>query len=532
MLLNGFMKKSLSFLLLAVLFTMVSSSALVSASSYSVYGGAAGLMQDAIDTIESGNTDESDEDEEQLERESYRKELKGTFLKGISIGDVDLSNKSYAEAAMAIDNYVEVLAKTPVSLNSIGGNKVDVTLADFGVYWDDDRMLVEALLNGNEGGIIDRYKARKDIEHEKKSYPLKLKYKRDLITAIVEEQGALYNVAGEPATLTKEEDDFVIIPGVDGEEVDVKGSVSKIISEIESPDGSPISIDLNVKTIDSSAQIAELGKVHDIIGTYTTSYSSSSRDRSGNVSNGTSLVNGTVLYPGEQFSMYETVSPFSEENGYFLAGSYSNGMVVESFGGGICQVSSTLYNAVLRAELEVVERYNHSMIVTYVDLSSDAAISGTSKDFKFVNNKDYPIYIEGYTTSDKKVVFNIYGIEDRPENREVTFESVKISETVPEGERVIGDPSMRLGSINVQSSHTGYEGELWKVVKVDGVEVERTKVNRSVYHASPRTASVGTATDNPTALAIIQSAIATNSIDYVKSIIAGLNAAASAAATE
>jgi vancomycin resistance protein YoaR len=228
--------------------------------------------------------------------------------------------------------------------------------------------------------------------------------------------------------------------------------------------------------------------------------------------------------------MYDTVSPFTEENGYYLAGSYLNGMVVESLGGGICQVSSTLYNAVLRAELQVDERHNHSMIVSYVDLSSDAAISGTSKDFKFTNNSENPIYIEGYTTDDKQIIFNIYGVETRPSNRTVSFESEKISETVPEGDKIIADPSAPVGSISTQSAHTGYVGKLWKIVKVDGKEVERTQINKSSYQPTPRTATVGTATDNPAAQAMVEAAIATGSIDTVKATIGELNAAAEAAA--
>jgi hypothetical protein len=205
-------------------------------------------------------------------------------------------------------------------------------------------------------------------------------------------------------------------------------------------------------------------------------------------------------------------------------------MVVESLGGGICQVSSTLYNAVLRAELQVDERHNHSMIVSYVNLSSDAAISGTSKDFKFTNNSEYPIYIEGITTSDKQIIFNIYGVETRPENRKVSFESEQLSETIPEGDKIIADPSAPLGSITTQSAHTGYTGKLWKIVTVDGKETERTEINKSTYLPTPRTATVGTATDNPTALAMIQSAIATGSIDTVKATIGELTAAAQAAA--
>lgn len=143
------------------------------------------------------------------------------------------------------------------------------------------------------------------------------------------------------------------------------------------------------------------------------------------------------MYPGDTFSTYNTVKPFSTENGYEMAGSYLNGKVVDSIGGGICQVSTTLYNAVLRAELEVTERHNHSMIVTYVDPSADAAIAESSgKDFVFVNNTDYPIYIDGHT-ADKKITFTIYGVETRAKNRAVDYESEVVEKKVPEADQII-----------------------------------------------------------------------------------------------
>ena len=195
-------------------------------------------------------------------------------------------------------------------------------------------------------------------------------------------------------------------------------------------------------------------------------------------------------------------------------------MVVESLGGGICQVSSTLYNAVIRAELQVDERSNHSMIVSYVDMSADAAISGTAKDFKFTNNLENPIYIEGYTTDDKQVVFNIYGVETRPSNRTLAFESVELERTEPEGEKVVADSELPAGKVSVQSAHTGYRGEYWKIVKVDGVETERVRLNRSKYQAVPRTATVGTATDNAMVKQVLNNAIATGSIDACKAAAA------------
>ena len=124
----------------------------------------------------------------------------------------------------------------------------------------------------------------------------------------------------------------------------------------------------------------ELSKVKDVLGTFSTNYASSASGRKANIANGSKKINGSVIYPGEEFSVYQTVSPFNADNGYKLAGAYENGTTVDAYGGGICQVSTTLYNAVIRAELEVTERSGHSMIVGYVDPSADAAIAGEYKD--------------------------------------------------------------------------------------------------------------------------------------------------------
>ena len=187
----------------------------------------------------------------------------------------------------------------------------------------------------------------------------------------------------------------------------------------------------------------------------------------------------------------------------------------------------------LRAELEVTERYNHSMIVSYVDPSADAAIAESSgKDFKFKNNTDYPIYIEGRTTSDKQITFTIYGVETRDSNREVSYESVVLERIVPDTEVIYTDASQPVGYCAVQSAHVGYKAQLWKVVKENGVEVSREQVNSSTYMKAPRSATVGVATEDPNAYNAIMAAVATNSIDQVKAVAGAYKAAADAAAAE
>ena len=137
--------------------------------------------------------------------------------------------------------------------------------------------------------------------------------------------------------------------------------------------------------------------------------------------------------------------------------------MVDSLGGGICQVSTTLYNAVLLAELEVTERYNHSMIVGYVDPSADAAIAESSgKDFKFVNNTDAPIYIEGYT-HDKQITFNIYGKETRAAGHSVRYESEVLETITPPADQIYADAGQPIGYIVTESAHIGYKARLWKI---------------------------------------------------------------------
>lgn len=117
----------------------------------------------------------------------------------------------------------------------------------------------------------------------------------------------------------------------------------------------------------------ELNQITDVLGTATTYYGST-YGRNINVEVGAEKLNGILLMPGEEFSVTDAVVPFNAENGYELAPSYESGQVVDSYGGGICQVSTTLYNALLQAELQILERHNHTMIVTYVEPSMDAAL--------------------------------------------------------------------------------------------------------------------------------------------------------------
>lgn len=134
------------------------------------------------------------------------------------------------------------------------------------------------------------------------------------------------------------------------------------------------------------------------LASYSTNYGGSTSNRCANISNAASKINGKILAPGEVFSFNGTVGRRSTANGFYTAKEYANGQTVDGIGGGTCQVSSTLYNAVLYADLSVVSRLNHMFPVGYCPIGQDATVSDSGVDFKFVNNMSYPIKISAYTS--------------------------------------------------------------------------------------------------------------------------------------
>lgn len=435
------------------------------------------------------------------------RDFSGTITDGVWIGPLDMSDMTEEDARRSIAVYVASLGDSEITIDSGNGQSSRIKASDLGLTWNDNDTLYEAFSLCRKGDVVSRFKEMEELKNNPQTLPLNLSFDKKLVEEAIKSRAQEYNVEPTDSTMEKSEDGFIITEGNTGYIVDEVSSVNEILGILDDWDGKDVTVTLKADIKKPRGTKEELSQIKDLLGSFSTSYASSSSDRTGNLKNGVSHINGTILYPGDEFSTYEMVSPFTAENGYFLAGSYRSGSVVETFGGGICQVSTTLYNAVLLSELEIVERHNHSMPVHYIELSGDAAISGTEKDFKFKNNSDYPIFIEGVSDVDRKITFNIYGVETRPENRTLEFESVLLGEKKPE-ETVVEDPTKPIGYRSVKGGQMGYSGEYWKIVKVDGVEVEREKINTSHYQPTPITIVIGTAEVDPALAALMESAAA------------------------
>lgn len=228
----------------------------------------------------------------------------------------------------------------------------------------------------------------------------------------------------------------------------------------------------------------------DLLSQFSTSFTSSGYNRSNNIILSSAKLNGLVLMPGEEFSYNQAVGQRTRAAGFREAGAYSNGKVVQEVGGGICQVSSTLYNAVLYANLEIVERTNHYFNPGYVKAGLDATVSWGGPDFRFRNNRNYPIRIVT-DTSGKKLKVYIYGLKT-DDDCTVVLDPRYIS-SVPYKTTYQNDASLATGETRVISSGSnGCKTATYKYVyDKNGTLISSECISRDTYSPHNKVVAVG-----------------------------------------
>lgn len=451
-------------------------------------------------------------------RAQVNKVPKNVICDNIYIGDIDVSGMNAKEAKTAIKKQIDTYKEISVTLVAEEAEE-KVTLEELGFHMQNvDQQVEEAVSYGKKGSIWSRKSALKELEKNKKVLEAVYAVDEKAVKKVIDEKIPELENAAKDATLTRQNGKFVITDDQKGVTVDPKESVKVINAYFTgawSKKGGTIK--LVTKVDEPKVTREQFEQVKDLLGTFTT-VCGTGGGRVQNIVTGAAHINGAVIMPGETYSANAAMEPYTKENGFTEAGSYENGQVVQSMGGGICQVSSTLYNAIILAEIEIVERAAHSMLVSYVEPSMDAAIAGDFKDLKFKNNTDAPIYIEGYV-SGGKITFNVFGKETRSASRKVSYVH-EIESQTPAGKKFVASGDAVGTMKKASSGYTGMKAKLWKVVTENGKEVSRKVYNNSTYRASAAVYNVGTATDNAEAAAIINSAIATQDEAKIKAAIA------------
>ena len=417
---------------------------------------------------------------------------------GIVIDGVDVGKMTLEQAESAVKEHIDEIGNRKVTID-INGNKVNSSFYELGFSCLENNCVEEAFKLGKSGNIIQKIVSISKLSKEDKTFSLEYTVDKSVIEQFVKDNCSKFNVKVKNSKLVYENGEFNATRHRVGVFVNEQETVDNIYEAIA---GNSESGDVEVQAVVTKKKPRYtkkmVAKCKDVLGTYTTSYGKSTADRANNVQTAAAYINGTVLYPGQTFSTIKVIKDRTEENGYKAAAEYSGGKVVSGIGGGVCQVSTTLYNTVLNAELEIVERSPHSMVVGYVDVSRDAAISGDYKDFKFKNNTDAPVYISA-SASGGYLSFKIYGHETRPSNRKIAFEP-EILEKIQPGPDIVTEDAAFPASYRVvtQSAHIGYKAKLWKIIYEDGIEKERVEVNTSSYSAQPQYVTVGKQQPTPT----------------------------------
>ena len=437
------------------------------------------------------------------------KPARGLICNGVFVETVNVGGMSEDEARTAVAQYRDEYLQRTVEVD-VNGKTVSATLEQLGYNCEVGDVIAKAMQVGKDGNPFTNYAKIREIATTPLVYKLKYDAKEKKIRTFVNKKCKKKCAKAKNAKVKRENGTFVYTDAKEGSTIDVNSTaaqIKKAVEQAKSGDAIRVKADVTIQEPTVTKDLASRCK--DKIGSFQTNFNAGNVSRSKNLSNAARLINDHVIYPGETFSVHDTISPLTEENGYYAAPSYSNGEVVDSIGGGVCQVSTTLYNAVLKAELEVVERSPHSMVVSYVKPSMDAAIAGDTKDFVFENNYDTPIYIFGEIDDDNQLCFAIYGKETRDKTRKIEFESEEVSTEEP-GVKYKADAELAFGEMEVTgSAHTGKEVKLWKIVYENGKQVSKDVINESTYSKADKTISVGIKTKNSSAAAVVKEAVST-----------------------
>lgn len=301
---------------------------------------------------------------------------------------------------------------------------------------------------------------------------------------IVEEQPEPIDLAKIRNEIYKEPKDayytqnpFTIYPHVNG--VDFAVSIEEAQNTLNASTGTNVTIPLKITTPAVTTNHIGTEAFPDLLATFSTTFSTSNVNRTTNIRLATSKINGVVLLPGEEFYYNKVVGQRTAAAGFKSAGVYVNGRVENGIGGGICQVSSTLYNSVLRANLEILKRSNHYFATGYVPLSTDATVSWGGPEFAFKNSRKYPIKIVA-AVNGGKITVSIYGCKEEVEY-EIIIQSQTL-QTIPMKTEYRVNPALPQGTQKtVQKGHGGYKSRAYRILKLNGTEVSRQLLSTDTY---------------------------------------------------
>jgi len=379
-------------------------------------------------------------------------------------------------ALMEHSNFDEQTVKYTVN----GETKAEFTFAELGATYDFSEPVQSAINYSNRCSLLCWVGRILGRPHKIETTP-NVTVDKEKFDAAFAAVSAKVDIAPQDAALALENGTVTVKPSSGGHGVDTSLAVEATTSLLNSGTGG--TVELTIRPQAPRYTETDLDFPVTVLGTFSTRYDGNANadPRVYNVRLASERIHNQMLYPGEVFSAGALIGAHLPNSGYKSAIVLVRGEPVEDIGGGVCQVVSTLYNAVLHAELAIVQRHNHSAPVSYVGHGFDATVAGDYFDLKFKNNTPHPVLITSQMQRGQLTI-SIHGFDSRPPERSIRFSSNRIEIVAPAPYREVVDATLPRGERFVTlESQLGYHIELLKHVYMNGQEVEVVKINTSVY---------------------------------------------------
>ncbi|MEG1312231.1 MAG: VanW family protein [Romboutsia sp.] len=322
---------------------------------------------------------------------------------------------------------------------------------------------------------------------EKNNLSITVDYNESILKELIENISKDVNVDVKDASISINGSSIDINDSISGLNVNIEESLANIIRELQKGNTEE---ELIVTKVEPNIKREQLQEVNTILGTHTTKFDSSVGGRSNNIRLAANKTSNILLMPGESFSYNERTGMRTIANGYKNAPVIVQGVVQEGVGGGVCQVSSTLYNAALYSGLDFIELKNHSIPSTYVDKGRDATVTDSGIDFVFKNNLKYPIYIKNYV-SGNTVTCQVYGSSKDKQNIQISTSVDGVSQAPI---KKVDDPTILKGEEKeLEKGRNAYTVSTYRIYKdKNGNVIKKEKVAISYYPKKQGIIAVGT----------------------------------------
>ncbi|MCB2299952.1 VanW family protein [Clostridium tagluense] len=412
------------------------------------------------------------------------------ILPTVKIENEDLTGKTKKEAQkIMMDKYSSQVIKKKIDIVT-KEKKYTLDYSMLDAKYNINEAIEEAYSYGRGMNMFQKYKAIKNPVL--KQIKLTFNYNDKIVDQMLAEIAKNTNKKAVNSTITMVSSGvFNVTNDASGRQLqadilkkDIKSKINGVLS------ADVISIVAPVTEVKPKISEAALKSINTRISTYTTNYESSAEGRATNIGLSTESINGTLLMPGDVFSFNGTVGERTAGRGYQSAGVIIGDKIEQGLGGGICQVSSTLYNAILGTELVSVERTHHTISSGYIPKGQDATVDYGNLDYKFKNTYKYPIYIEG-VVSNRNIYFNVYS-NSTLTNRTYEIVSEILEVTQPKTETIQDATKYEGESEIVKTGYNGFKVKVSRKTYENGKLVDTQVINKDTFNVINGVIKVGT----------------------------------------